>query len=578
MKIETTMNKIFKLFCAGLVCCGISAGFTGCSTDDDPVYLDEVQVSTSYVAIPQNGGSTTITIDATGEWAFATQRWIAGKDTTNAAAPKWLTLSATNGAAGQSQVTFSAESTLDGRTCELLLECGGKTQRVNVIQGLSTVSEASCADVIAGPDSKTYRVKGTVTSIANTTYGNWYLKDETGEIYIYGTLDKNGNTKNFLSLGIDVGDEVTVEGPKTTYNGTVELVDVTVVKIEKSLIKVDSISSTEPIPAEGGEVTVKLEVKGLGFLVDIPQEAKSWLVMSSMGPGEVTFRALPNEGDLRKTTITFSTTDGNKTYTAQTVISQEAMPDAPGSEAKPFSIEEAIAKCKEIGATASDQVFYAKGRISSIKEVSTKYGNATFNISDDGQDVNFLTCYRSNSLNNEKFAAEDEIAVGDEVLMCGKLVNYTDKDGVTTPQFAQGCYIVSIKKGNAAGTLAKPFTPAEANAFCLTLGEGGVTEDDYYVKGKIIEITEKNQFNTQYGNCTFYISADGTDSGDKFYVYRTLYLGNEKYSDDTKVKPQAGDEVVICGKLMLYKDKDGNLVPETSQNKTYIYSLNGKTE
>ena len=70
------------------------------------------------------------------------------------------------------------------------------------MQGLSTVSTATCAEVIAGPDSKTYQVKGVCTSIANTTYGNWYLKDDTGEIYIYGTLDKNGKEKNFLSLGL----------------------------------------------------------------------------------------------------------------------------------------------------------------------------------------------------------------------------------------------------------------------------------------------------------------------------------------------------------------------------------------
>lgn len=51
-----------------------------------------------------------------------------------------------------------------------------------------------------------------MTAIANTTYGNFYLEDKTGKIYIYGTLDKNGNEKNFSSLGIDVGDEVTVSG------------------------------------------------------------------------------------------------------------------------------------------------------------------------------------------------------------------------------------------------------------------------------------------------------------------------------------------------------------------------------
>ena len=556
----------------------VAAVFTGCSDDNDPSYLDAVRVSQSYVAIPKTGGSATITLKASSDWAFKAQRWIAGKDTTNAAAPKWLTVTPTSGGAGQVDITFSAEETLDGRNCELLLECNGETQRINVIQGLSEVSEVSVAEVMAGPN-KTYRVTGTVTKIANTSYGNWYMNDGTSadDLYIYGTLDKAGKSganNSIAAWGIEVGDEVTIEGPKTVYNGTVELVNVSVIKINKSLVKVDSLSTNDPLSAEGGEVTAYVTCKGNGVKVEIPEEAKSWLVISGLNGNNITFRALPNEGDYRKAVVIFKTTSEGKEYTAQATIAQEAKPNAPGSEALPFTVAEAIAKCKEIGSTASDQVYYAKGKISSIKEVSTNYGNATFNISDDGSDENALTCFRAYSLNNQKFVAEDEIAVGDEVVICGKLVNYKNE----TPQFAQGCYIVTLKKGNAAGSLAKPFTPAEANAFCQALGEGNTSEDDVYVKGKIIEITDKNQFGTQYGNCTFYISADGTDSADKFYVFRTLYLGNVKYSDDSWRKPKAGDEVVICGKLTLYKDKGGNLVPETSANNTYIYSLNGETK
>ena len=556
----------------------VAAVFTGCSDDNDPSYLDAVRVSQSYVAIPKTGGSATITLKASSDWAFKAQRWIAGKDTTNAAAPKWLTVTPTSGGAGQVDITFSAEETLDGRNCELLLECNGETQRINVIQGLSEVSEVSVAEVMAGPN-KTYRVTGTVTKIANTSYGNWYMNDGTSadDLYVYGTLDKAGKSganNSIAAWGIEVGDEVTIEGPKTVYNGTVELVNVSVIKINKSLVKVDSLSTNDPLSAEGGEVTAYVTCKGNGVKVEIPEEAKSWLVMSGLNGNNITFRALPNEGDYRKAVVIFKTTSEGKEYTAQATIAQEAKPNAPGSEALPFTVAEAIAKCKEIGSTASDQVYYAKGKISSIKEVSTNYGNATFNISDDGSDENALTCFRAYSLNNQKFVAEDEIAVGDEVVICGKLVNYKNE----TPQFAQGCYIVTLKKGNAAGSLAKPFTPAEANAFCQALGEGNTSEDDVYVKGKIIEITDKNQFGTQFGNCTFYISADGTDSADKFYVFRTLYLGNVKYSDDSWRKPKAGDEVVICGKLTLYKDKEGNLVPETSANNTYIYSLNGETK
>lgn len=85
-------------------------------------------------------------------------------------------------------------------------------QHLNVVQGEVSITNATCAEVIAGPDNKTYQVTGTVTAIANTTYGNLYLNDGTGEIYIYGTLDASGAEKNFLSLGIEVGDEITVSG------------------------------------------------------------------------------------------------------------------------------------------------------------------------------------------------------------------------------------------------------------------------------------------------------------------------------------------------------------------------------
>ena len=96
------------------------------------------------------------------------------------------------------------------------------------------VTTATCAEILAGTDGTVYRVTGKCVEIANTLYGNWYLEDATGKIYIYGTLDAEGNTKNFASLGIEVGDEITVEGPRKTYKETVELVDVKVIEIKKA--------------------------------------------------------------------------------------------------------------------------------------------------------------------------------------------------------------------------------------------------------------------------------------------------------------------------------------------------------
>jgi hypothetical protein len=300
------LKNIFPFFIA------ILALMTSCTDEATVTLLDEIQVSSSYVSIPVTGGSTSITVTANDSWTVENDL-------------AWLTLSSSTGSAGESTLTFSANSTLDGRTAEVLIQCGGATQRINIIQGLATIASATCAEVIAGPDSKTYQVTGVCTAIANTTYGNWYLADETGSIYIYGTLDAKGAEKNFLSLGLEVGDEVTVQGPKTTYGTTVELVNVTVISINKSLVKVDSVANAA-LPLEGGEFIAYLTCKGQGVSVEIPDDAKSWLSISSIESAGtntiVTFNAAANTGGDRGTTLTFSTTDGTKSYTSQTTLSQ----------------------------------------------------------------------------------------------------------------------------------------------------------------------------------------------------------------------------------------------------------------
>ncbi len=261
-----------------------------------------------------------------------------------------------------------------------------------------------------------------------------------------------------------------------------------------------------------------------------------------------------------------------------------------GTQADPYNAAGANAYIASLAAdTESDKEIYVKGKIIEItdkNQFNTNYGNCTFYISDDGQDGdNKFYVFRTYYLGNVKYSDDSWTLpkAGDEVIICGKVINYK---GNTPETVANKSYIYSLNgKTEASGggggdtaeagtTAEKPFTPAEANAFIATLAADTNTETDYYIKGKIIEITDKNQFSTQYGNCSFYISDDGTDKADKFYVFRTYYLGNVKYSDDSWTLPKAGDEVIICGKLVNYK---GN-TPETVANKSYIYSLNGSTK
>ena len=77
-----------------------------------------------------------------------------------------------------------------------------------------------------------------------------------------------------------------------------------------------------------------------------------------------------------------------------------------------------------------DAKVYVKGQITSIKEVSASFGNATYDISDDAPAANKLTVYRGYFYDNGKFTSSDQIKAGDVVVVYGKLVNYNNN----TPQ------------------------------------------------------------------------------------------------------------------------------------------------
>jgi len=306
------LKYLFPLFIAML------ALTTSCTDEETMTLLEEVQVSSSYVTLPLDGGSTSITVTAKDSWSIE-------KVTTDKDDVEWLSISSTSGSAGETDLTFSAPTALDGRSAEALIHSGGKTQRIIIMQGIAQISEAPVAEVLAAPDGKTFRVSGVCTNITNTLYGNWYLTDETGTIYIYGTLDAKGGERNFESLGLEVGDEITIEGPKSSYRGDPQMVNVTVIEINKSLVKVDSVEN-KVLPLEGGEFTAYLTSKGQGISVEIPEDAKSWLSISSIeSAGEnvvVKFKAEENTGGDRETTIVFRTTDGEKEYSTETSLNQ----------------------------------------------------------------------------------------------------------------------------------------------------------------------------------------------------------------------------------------------------------------
>lgn len=76
-----------------------------------------------------------------------------------------------------------------------------------------------------------------------------------------------------------------------------------------------------------------------------------------------------------------------------------------------------------------DANVYVKGQITNIQEVdiTDKFGNATYTISDDASAANALLIYRGYYYDKGKFTSKDQIKVGDVVVVYGKLVKFYEK-------------------------------------------------------------------------------------------------------------------------------------------------------
>lgn len=154
------------------------------------------------------------------------------------------------------------------------------------------------------------------------------------------------------------------------------------------------------------------------------------------------------------------------------------VPTGDGTAANPFNAAAANEYISKLPADTNSEIdIYIKGKVSSIKEnFGIQFGNATFYISDDGTENSaqfyvFRTLYEG----NVKYNGGDLLTVGDDVVICGKVVNYKGN----TPETAINLsYIYSWTKnsgstgggddkpdeGNTDGTKENPHTVAYAIA------------------------------------------------------------------------------------------------------------------
>ena len=204
-----------------------------------------------------------------------------------------------------------------------------------------------------------------------------------------------------------------------------------------------------------------------------------------------------------------------------------------------FTVAEAIAKCKEIGTTASEEWYYVKGKIYTIKYTfSASYGTANFTMVDEGSDAVF-TAYSVKYFNNQSWVeGNQQVAVGDEVIVHGQILNYQGN----TPETQTGsCYVYSIngktedEGGNTGGGTdpsdpdPKDPTPGEAGTATIDMTATGVSGTAYVTAAQTFTISDisytAHNFNPKSGQ----VKGNQTSATGNFYINNnTAYSGKIK--------------------------------------------------
>lgn len=146
--------------------------------------------------------------------------------------------------------------------------------------------------------------------------------------------------------------------------------------------------------------------------------------------------------------------------------------NAPGKEHNPYSVGDAR---DAINAGTGVTDVYVKGIVSEIvTPYNSQYGNISYNISEDGSTTSDqLQAYRGKSYNGDNFTSEDDIQVGDEVVIYGNLTKYDE-----IYEFAQANQLVSlVRKAQPTITI----NPSELNLEDVTTAEITVSPTGFAV-------------------------------------------------------------------------------------------------
>ena len=542
----------------------VGAALLAACTAENPVASPDLAVNAtpSILGVGKDGGNVTVQVNAKADWTVSS-------DST------WVSITPASGSAGSSTITITAQANDgDERQAPVVLKSGKDSKIVTIMQEGDihgqlendplTCAEAAalCAKLNSGETTgKKYYVKGVISSIIEefgTQYGNatfWMSDDGSSNVFeVYRCLYL-GNVKysNTADQNIGEGDKVVVYGILTNYNGTPETSQNNAYLYKLSAGTDPVLSTKTPSVTVGfSETTATFEVAGKnltgGWSVTTDADWITDYTKSGEGEGKIEVSFGANTGAER--TAVFTVSAAGASDLKLTLIQAEYQEN--GTADKPYTVAEALEVINglEDGKTTAADVF-TKGVIVKIESVDTgSYGNATYLISDNGSTEHTIKVFRGYYLEGEKFTAEDQIAVGDVVVIKGKLQKYIEKDGSMTPEMAAKNFIYSINR---------PLSVSAALTAIDGMEDGKTADEQVLVKGIV---TGESGIDTGYGNATFKITEDGKAESAALTVFRAKDFENAKFQSADAFK--AGDTVVVIGQLQRYV-KDGAMTPELSK-------------
>lgn len=358
---------------------------------------------------------------------------------------EWLTLSSDDnivcaeaamneGAARNATITFSAEGY---QSVEVTVK-----QEATENSGPATITIEEFLNL---KDTATeYILTGKITSVANTSYGNFDLTDATGTVYVYGLLTPEGTAqKQWAEAGLKQGDIITVKGKYNVYNNNPQIKNA--VYVSHKGISVDK--STLEFAAEGGSLDVTATLVNATDAISVSVDNPHFTVALKSGTTyTITAPANETEEDI----------DANLTFTAGEL-----------------SAVVAIAQVSAKESTGGRDDFNTVTATSSYIESTTKNGWAA---------TNCAVMQGGSSDNNPTFKFIGSTNTTRAFTMNGKT---SAKGKITSPTLATGCGKLSLKYGHA-------FSESNGVDFTITIKQNGTAVQTYKVD--VNSITQKKAY------------------------------------------------------------------------------------